>query len=54
MGWRDARVPPLSVGVGAFALVVSHPQSASTLGEAICNAALAARGILDQVDERRL
>ena len=33
---------------------VVHPQSVSTLGEAIFNAALAVRGILDQVNEQRL
>jgi hypothetical protein len=31
-----------------------HPQSVSTLGEGIFNAALAVRGILDQVNEQRL
>ncbi len=31
-----------------------HPQSVSTLGEAIFNAALAVRDVLDQVEEQRL
>ena len=31
-----------------------HPQSVSTLGEAIFNAALAMREVFDQVEEQRL
>ena len=31
-----------------------HPQSVSTLGEAIFNAALAVRDVFDQVEEQRL
>jgi hypothetical protein len=32
----------------------AHPQSVSTLGEAIFNAALAVRDVFDQVKEQRL
>lgn len=32
----------------------THPQSVSTLGEAIFNAALAVRDILDQVNEQQV